>query len=864
MAGRRRQHVKRCGSVGIEVREVAQRCFNWRRKYSLSKKLAKKMVIMKQLVEASKFEQVGHQQAKILGIEFLSSKEFLPSKSSNLASAKIMESLKDDCIKLIGVWGMGGIGKTTLVQEVGKKSKEMDLFDQVVMAVVSQTPNIEKIQDKIADFLDLKFEKKTEEGRAAQLWLRLKKEKRVLVILDDVWNELDLKAIGIPVGADHGGCKILLTTRRQQVCNSMGTQIMIPLDVLDEVEALVLFEMNAGLYNSSPAIIKEVAVEIAKECREDYEIDEEELMRYAWALDLYRGLNSIDEARNETWAALDNLKASCLLIDCRKGFVKMHDMVRDVALWIVSTKEKNSLMMIKSEFGLEEWPKNEHFEPYTAISLMGCKLKVVPDGLVCPNLEILILGGDHSGMTISTSFFQGMKAIKAVTMRSISFPPINVPMFSSTLRALAFKHCDLTDISSLGQLNNLEMLAIDGSDIEGLPNWGIDFMDWNIEATNGEVNNNANASLSELNLLPRLAVLSLRVRSLIFPDGFVFPKLKRFDIAINEYCSDNHPTPRSLTIKEVSLHVFKELFWNIEYICLNKIVGCPNLVPTLDQAGLTKLCSLTLISCEDMLKLLHLVNLPQLKQVLSHINQPDHGNDIVLRLPSLQELRVTNCPQFTAFICQARIKEDWISSSSSSCFPNLTCIAIKRCHSLKCLFPSAAAPNSLEKLAYLSVEEASKLEQVFGDDDDGHNSMIKALPELKTLSLAKLPSLMRFNQVGYRFIFPSLDFLLVKDCVKATTTFLLDSKLRVHAKTEASQSFDIDTKEDYGKFKQIRCPIGGNDIEWSRNSRQILRGPYSHINSADPAADAHSAASPTWFYGPKRGGVNPPSAAMYY
>ncbi|OMO83645.1 hypothetical protein CCACVL1_11310 [Corchorus capsularis] len=615
-------------------------------------------------------------------------------------------------------------------------------------------------------------------------------------------------------------------------------------------------------------------------------------------------------------------------------------------------EQENYLMMIKSEFGLEEWPKNEDFEPYTAISLMGCKLKVVPDGLVCPNLEIFILGGDHSGMTIPTSYFQGMKAIKAVTMYSISVPPINVPLFSSTLRALTFR----------------------------------DY-------------------------------------------GFVFPKLKRFDIAINEYCSDNHPTPRSLTIKEVSLHVFKELFWNIEYICLNKIVGCPNLVPILDQAGLTKLCSLTLISCEDMvflidmteqelmnwspvfpklmtlkiiccpklsyvfpislvdvlsqLKVLHLVNLPQLKQVLSHINQPDHGNDIVLRLPSLQDLRVTNCPQFTAFIGQARIKElhlsklgeksipqwrqkllidteylsvgnfeeafqlqngdilsslkllkledlpalriiwnpviitqiatlqnltelvlidckrlryifpsafarslsqltilrvegcdeleqiigkeDWISSSSSSsssCFPNLTCIVIKRCHSLKCLFPSAAAPNSLQRLAYLSVEEASKLEQVFGDDD-GHNSMIKSLPELKTLNLGKLPSLMRFSQVGHRFTFPCLDFLLVKDCDKATTTFLLDSKLRVHAKTEASQSFNEDMKEDYGKFKQIRCPIG-NDIEWSRNSRQILRGPYCHINSADLAADAHSAASPTWFHGPKRGGANPPSAAIYY
>ncbi|XVE80460.1 hypothetical protein DITRI_Ditri14bG0141400 [Diplodiscus trichospermus] len=223
-------------------------------------------------------------------------------------------------------------------------------------------------------------------------------------------------------------------------------------------------------------------------------------------------------------------------------------------------------------------------------------------------------------------------------------------------------------------------------------------MDWKIEGTNGEINN---ASLSELNSLPRLAVLSLRVRSLTFPDGFVFPTLKRDDIAINEYCSNNHPTPRSLRIKAVSLHAFKELFWNIEYISLDRIVGCQNLVPTLDQEGLSKLTSLTLTSCDEMeclvdtrkqelvnislvfakltslkingcsrlayvfpislaevlslLKVLHLVNLPQLERVLCPIKDTD-GNGIVLTLPSLQDIKVTNCPQFTAFIIRSQIK----------------------------------------------------------------------------------------------------------------------------------------------------------------------------------------------------------------
>ena len=92
-------------------------------------------------------------------------------------------------MSMIGVWRMGGVGKTTLMKQVAKQAEEDKLFHKVVMALnISQTPNIPEIQEKNARMLGLKF--KAKEDRAGRLRKMLKKEKKILVILDDIWENL--------------------------------------------------------------------------------------------------------------------------------------------------------------------------------------------------------------------------------------------------------------------------------------------------------------------------------------------------------------------------------------------------------------------------------------------------------------------------------------------------------------------------------------------------------------------------------------------------------------------------------------------------------------------------------------------------
>ncbi|KAH9686710.1 AAA domain-containing protein [Citrus sinensis] len=188
--------------------------------------------------------------------------EAIKSRLSTLKS--IQDALTDVNVSIVGVYSMGGIGKTTLVKEFARQASEEKLFDQVVFSEVSQTPDIKKIQGEIAEKLGLELSEEAESGRASRLYERLKKEKMVLVILDNIWKYLDLETVGIPFGDDHRetvgipfgddhrGCKLLLTARDRNVLLSMGSENNFLIGILNEQEAWRLFKMMAGNYVDNP------------------------------------------------------------------------------------------------------------------------------------------------------------------------------------------------------------------------------------------------------------------------------------------------------------------------------------------------------------------------------------------------------------------------------------------------------------------------------------------------------------------------------------------------------------------------------------------------------------------------------------
>jgi len=198
---------------------------------------------------------------------FTFSRDFISFKSREWIFKELLDALKDENNYIIGLQGMGGTGKTTLAKEVGKQLKISKHFKHVIDTTVSFTPDIKKIQDDIAGPLGLELKDINESDRPRKLWDRLTNGEKILLILDDVWGNLNFDDIGIPNSDTRKGCKLLVTTRSLRVCKKLACERTIQLDILDEEEAWILFKRYAGLTDISFKKILDKGHQIASECK---------------------------------------------------------------------------------------------------------------------------------------------------------------------------------------------------------------------------------------------------------------------------------------------------------------------------------------------------------------------------------------------------------------------------------------------------------------------------------------------------------------------------------------------------------------------------------------------------------------------
>uniref|UniRef100_A0A8R7VDK9 Protein kinase domain-containing protein n=1 Tax=Triticum urartu TaxID=4572 RepID=A0A8R7VDK9_TRIUA len=164
--------------------------------------------------------------------------QYDPSMSAeerNLQDA--LQFIKDYLVGMVGIWGPGGVGKTHLLNNI-KNSLDGDMtFNYVVQVIASRGCSVEKIQNDIVRQLRLKKGGNVE-SRCHVIFDFLK-NKSFLVLLDDLWDQIDLQAVCIPYplgSANQIKRKVVLTTRLKK-CGQMEVRKEFKVVCLQEDEA---------------------------------------------------------------------------------------------------------------------------------------------------------------------------------------------------------------------------------------------------------------------------------------------------------------------------------------------------------------------------------------------------------------------------------------------------------------------------------------------------------------------------------------------------------------------------------------------------------------------------------------------------
>ncbi|CAL5195431.1 unnamed protein product [Lathyrus oleraceus] len=203
--------------------------------------------IPKSRSESELVQQIVEDVLEKLGSAFLSITEFPVGLESHVRNVTdfIGNRLKKVC--MIGIWGMGGSGKTTtakaIYNQIHRKFVDRSFIENVREVCEQESRGIIHLQQQLLSDITNTKEKIRSTALGTSTIRKRFQGKKVLVVLDDVTTFKQLKALCADSKLFGPGSVLIVTTRDSRLLK--GVNYVCTLKEMDEKESLELFSWHA-------------------------------------------------------------------------------------------------------------------------------------------------------------------------------------------------------------------------------------------------------------------------------------------------------------------------------------------------------------------------------------------------------------------------------------------------------------------------------------------------------------------------------------------------------------------------------------------------------------------------------------------